>query len=298
MIKHLVLSGGGPYGFVMYGCLKNLNKLNYWKLKNIKSIHATSVGSIIGTLILLNIDWKTLDDYFLLRPWKNVFNDEFENFFINTINNNGIDCDKFIKIIFEPLLSSKNISLDITLKEFYEITNIDFYVYTTNINTHYKMKNIELSHKSYPNMKLINALSSSSCYPLLFKPIIYDNMTLLDGGIINSFPLIECINNNNLNTDALKKTILGIKLTKITSNDILNYIDYVNVLIRKTHDTIDKSYNKNYDVKNIIECEICENELNLNNSIWIETLNQTSNIKNILINIGIDYSNKFLLLKK
>jgi patatin-like phospholipase/acyl hydrolase len=300
MINYLVLSGGGPYGFITYGCLKKLNKLNYWKLDNIKSIYGTSVGGIIAAIISLNIEWDILDNYLLNRPWDKAFNNELDNFLICLINNNGIDGIEVIKVIMEPLLSSKNISINITLKDFYNITNIELYLYTTNINNENGMKNIELSYKSYPNMKLIDALACTSGYPLLFKPIFYENMCFLDGGIINGFPLINCIDNIKLINNYEKK-ILGIKLKikkKNINNNFTNFMDYINVLIKKAHESIDTTYDNNYNIENIIKCDIDINKLNIDNSVWIETLKSSNKSKNKLINIGIDYANKYCLFKK
>jgi predicted acylesterase/phospholipase RssA len=50
--------------------------LNYsqWKnLENIKSIYGTSMGAIIGTILVLNYDWETIDDYLIKRPWNNIY---------------------------------------------------------------------------------------------------------------------------------------------------------------------------------------------------------------------------------
>ena len=77
VIKHLSLCGGGIIGLVMYGTLKRLNKLKFWELKNIESIYACSVGTIIGLMIILDIKWEWLDDYWIKRPWKNIF--DFNN---------------------------------------------------------------------------------------------------------------------------------------------------------------------------------------------------------------------------
>lgn len=300
MIEYLVLSGGGPYGFIIYGCLKNLNKLKYWKLDNIKSIYGTSIGGIIGAIVCLNIDWDILDNYFLNRPWDKAFNNELDNYFLYLINNNGIDGIKFINVIMEPLLSSKNISINVTLRELFNITNIELYLYTTNINHKNGMKNIELSYKSYPNMKLIDALACTSGFPLIFKPIFYEKMCLLDGGIMNGFPLKNCIENNKIDNI---NNILGIKLKIIKNNNLDddnfgNFMDYINLLIKKSHECIDNTYDNNYNVKNIITCYVDHKKLNIESSIWIESLNSSNKLKNKLINIGIEYSNRFLLFNK
>ena len=63
VIKHLSLCGGGIIGLVMYGTLKRLNKLKFWELKNIESIYACSVGTIIGLMIILDI--KKIDIFII-----------------------------------------------------------------------------------------------------------------------------------------------------------------------------------------------------------------------------------------
>ena len=68
VINHLVLSGGGPVGLVEYGVLKQLTKLNIINYKNIKSIYATSIGSYIGLIYLLNYKWEWIDDFLIKRP--------------------------------------------------------------------------------------------------------------------------------------------------------------------------------------------------------------------------------------
>ena len=51
----------------------NCSFLGSPKYDKIKSIHGSSVGSMIGLIILLNMTWDDLDNYIINRPWKNVF---------------------------------------------------------------------------------------------------------------------------------------------------------------------------------------------------------------------------------
>jgi predicted acylesterase/phospholipase RssA len=37
-IKHLVIGGGGPFGFTAFGVLKYLHDVEFWNIKNIKTI--------------------------------------------------------------------------------------------------------------------------------------------------------------------------------------------------------------------------------------------------------------------
>ena len=68
-IKHIVISGGGPLGFRYLGALEKLEKENFWKIDNIESIYATSIGAIIGVFLGLKYDWDTLNKYLIERPW-------------------------------------------------------------------------------------------------------------------------------------------------------------------------------------------------------------------------------------
>jgi predicted acylesterase/phospholipase RssA len=65
VINHLVLSGGGVVGLVQYGILKQLTKMNIINYKNIKSIYATSIGTYISLIYLLNYKWEWMDDFLI-----------------------------------------------------------------------------------------------------------------------------------------------------------------------------------------------------------------------------------------
>ena len=73
MIEHIVLSGSGPNGLIQLGMLQQLINSNVVCLENIKSIHATSAGSIIGVLLCLHIPIQDIIDYFVHRPWDKWF---------------------------------------------------------------------------------------------------------------------------------------------------------------------------------------------------------------------------------
>jgi len=58
VIKHLVISSGGPAGHMMYSILRTLNIKGVWDFKNIKSIYGSSVGSYIAIIIALQYEWR------------------------------------------------------------------------------------------------------------------------------------------------------------------------------------------------------------------------------------------------
>ena len=100
-IKHLVISEEDK-PFTGYGVIKKLNLEKFWELKNIKTIHATSAGAIISLFISLNIEWEALDDYFIKRPWEEVFNITPQMIF-DAYSKKGFIIKKYLKIYLSLL---------------------------------------------------------------------------------------------------------------------------------------------------------------------------------------------------
>ena len=118
-IKHLVIGGGGPNGFMFFGALKYLQEKLFWNNDNIKSIYTTSAGSLIGTLMSLNYNLDDIEEYILKRPWDKLQPIEPENI-LNIWNEKGIFDEKFVLDIINPLLKCVSLNSNINLKEFYE----------------------------------------------------------------------------------------------------------------------------------------------------------------------------------
>ena len=189
IIKHLVLSGGGPIGLVEYGALKYLTVNNIINLANIKSIYTTSIGSIIAFIYILNFDWTWIDDFFIKRPWEKLINFSYSAY-LNIFYDKGIVNKKIIINALKPLFLAKEIPLTITLLEFYNLTSIEFNMYTCNLSSFKKEK---LNYINTPNLELLDALYMSASVPVMFVPLYINNCYYLDGGIFINCPINECI---------------------------------------------------------------------------------------------------------
>ena len=201
MIKHLVLSGGGPSGFLTLGSLQYLNEQNFWNIANIKTIYGTSIGSIIGIFLCLKFDWETLNNYIINRPWNEALHVTL-NQIINIYSNKGLFDSKLIEIILKPLFDAKNINLNITLKEFYEYSQIELHVFSIEIN---ELKLVDISYLTHPDLVLITAAMMSCAIPSFITPICINNECYIDGGLLISYPLSKCIEHYD------KEEILGFK---------------------------------------------------------------------------------------
>jgi len=225
MIKHLVISGGLYYGLHELGALHCLIQNKYLSINNVEKIYGSSVGAVIGALLCLKLDWDILFNYFINRPWNKLFTFE-TNKFINLYTEKGLFGEEIYHEVFNILLKYKNLSPDITLKEFYDFSNIELNMFSLELNSFTVTK---ISYKTYPNMKLVTALHCTSAFPILFQPGCYMNKYYVDGGLMNNYPMNFCIEDGSN-----KNEILGIYLNTYEKHEFnfdMNIFKYGHYLI-------------------------------------------------------------------
>jgi predicted acylesterase/phospholipase RssA len=293
-IKHLVISGGGPLGLRYLGALEKLEKEGFWNFDEIESIYSTSIGAIIGTFICLKYDWDTLNKYIIERPWHDAFKVNVKQIF-NSYYNKGLFDKKLAEIIFKPLLEAKNLSLNITLKEFYDYSKIDLHIFTFELN---QFKTVELSHTSFPDLPLLQALTMSSSLPGIFIPTTIDNCCYIDGGVMSNYPLNYCLKDHTN-----KHEILGIKSAydkecddfknvQVTSeSSLLEYI--MCITINSMNYIRDSVPQENID--NTIRCYITDNPLTLD---IIQEAIKNKDLRREWIQIGEEDAIHFLTNQK
>lgn len=240
-IKHLVISSGGPAGHMMYSILRTLNLKGVWDIKDIKSIYGSSIGSFIAIIIALRYEWEILDDYLIKRPWAKIFvssssssstggtSESTEHSssasssssssssatlsdaknkldsVLKLYKNHGLyGLKEFIETL-RPALQGKDFGVDVTFQEFYERTGIELHFTVTELN---KFQAIDFSHKTHPKQGLVEACYMSCCYPFGFTPIYRDGCCYIDGGVINDYPVNECIRDQKCDV----AEILGVKM--------------------------------------------------------------------------------------
>jgi predicted acylesterase/phospholipase RssA len=199
VIRHIVCSGGGVTGFSFYGMLRECHKRNLWKLEDIETIYGTSVGSIIAVILALDYDWDTIDDYLIKRPWNNVFKFNLYSI-IDSLKKRGIFGMKTIEDTFAPLFNGKDISIDITMQDFYDITKKEIHIFTTDVM---RFEVVDISHKTHPEWRLMDAVYASSAIPIIFSPFIKDSKCYCDGAMLLNYPLDKCIENGAKNDEII-----------------------------------------------------------------------------------------------
>jgi predicted acylesterase/phospholipase RssA len=295
-IKHLVIAGGGPIGLQFLGALEHLNKTEFWKIEDIESIYATSIGTIIATFICLKYDWETLNKYIIERPWHDAFKLNGKQIF-DAFYNKGLYDKKLAEIVFKPLLEAKDLSLSITLKEFYEYSKIEFHLYTFELN---KFETVDISYKSHPDLLLMQAITMSSALPGIFMPTILDNGCYIDGGVMSNYPLTYCLKEHT-NPDE----ILGVTFYRSIQDETTDA--YKNNIITQESSVLDFSIGffinaMNYIYKNIKRDKI-ENQvecINDDNFLTLDVIQASINSQKMRkewIDKGINDAKLFLETK-
>jgi patatin-like phospholipase/acyl hydrolase len=199
-IEHLAITGGSLSGWGNLGILEESHKDGFWNIQEIKSIYGTSMGGILATFITLLkkteytsayiYTWEILEDYFVKRPWQHVFKLEFTSI-MNSFQKRGIFGKSIIEEMFAPLFNAMDISKEITMTEFFEITQIELHLFAIELKS---FTLVDISYKTHPDWKVLEAVYCSACIPFLFSPYKREEQFYIDGGFLANYPLEHCIN--------------------------------------------------------------------------------------------------------
>ena len=282
-IKHLVLPGGGSNFFTFYGMIREAHKENIWKYETLSSIHCTSSSSILAFLMLLKLEWSIIDNYIINRPWETVYT-IIPEMCLDMIQSKGLIDIEYLYIFAGPLLKTVEWNNQITLKEVYDITKIDLYIYVTNYNT---MMPYCFHYATDPDMPLLMAIYMSSSIPLLAQPIAWKDTYYIDGGLYNYNPIGRCADLNNID-EILSFNISFTSINTIKLEEV-NVFSFIQDLISKIFNKFKEQNNPHiitpYQITIILP------------AIWDQswsTLIASSDERQRLINNGISYIKDFI----
>lgn len=272
MYSNLVLSGGALRAVALLGAIKYLEELNL--LKNIKQFVGTSAGSIISFLLIIGYKSNEIVKLFENNvDYITQFNIDIDNL-SNILDDYGMDDCSRNKEKLEEFLYKKINSKTITFLELTKKFGVNFVVTGTNLT---KRQTDYFNVDNYPNMNVIDALIISSCIPLIYKPITFNDCLYVDGGIYDNFPL-KYFKNNSTET-------LGIYVQTYYSNKNENFFNYFTNMISSVMDKLsyDEIEQNNYNICLIFYKEPRSSDANFNMD------NLTINVNKEVFNIYYDY---------
>jgi len=155
----LVLSGGGARGFAHLGVIQALNEAGFFP----DVISGTSAGAIIGSLYA--------DGYTPAEIMKMVNSNSRLSYIRPTVPREGLLQISGIVRILRDNLRAKN----------FEELKIPLYVSATDLN------NGKIVY--FSKGVLIEKIIASASIPVLFKPVVIDNIHYVDGGVLDNLPV-------------------------------------------------------------------------------------------------------------
>ncbi|WP_111878193.1 patatin-like phospholipase family protein [Aequorivita sp. CIP111184] len=189
----LVLSGGGAKGLAHIGALKVIEEAGV----RIDYIGGTSMGAIIGALYASGYSANQLDSIFSQTNFSVLIQDDiprsaktfyekqeaekyalvlpFDRFKVGLPT--GLSKGQNIYNLLSKLTSHVS-----TISDFSELP-IPFFCVATNVESG---KEVILDHGYLPR-----AVTASGALPSLFSPVIINDKVLIDGGVVNNYPINE-----------------------------------------------------------------------------------------------------------
>lgn len=194
MIDTLVLSGGGPSGVAYAGILKALIDYDTFQKDKLKEIITTSVGIIFAILYLLDYNILQIEKLVLEKDLTKLLNiDDID--IDNLLVKYGLFSNEHIGESVSSFIRHKTEKNDLTLKEFYELSDI---ILTVKVYNADMGKTEYLNHINTPDIKLTTLSMMTTAIPYLFQPIKYNDNLYVDGGLKGHFPIEACKSDNYL----------------------------------------------------------------------------------------------------
>ena len=212
----LVLSGGGAKGFAHIGALKVFEEADI----PITIISGNSIGTIVGALYSIGYSAQDIEDFVREQDWEMLLLDRVPRKLKTPFKQNY---EQKYLLEFDLNTKDKKLSLPSGYVKGNNILNL-FSGITANISDdiHFSDLPIPFACVAY-NLEtgkeevlkqghLPTAMLSSMAFPGVFSPVSFNGMHLVDGGVINNFPVDVAI-------DMGADIIIGIDLQQEKDKD-------------------------------------------------------------------------------
>ena len=136
---------------------------------------------------------------------------------------------------------------------------------------------------------MVDALAMSMAYPFAFTPVFVDDKCYIDGGLLNNYPLRDCIEETKCSDDEILsfKNIWVLEECKVSEES--NVFDFLLVILRKMKREIDTE-DAQGEIKNTVRCLIEDLD---GMPSWMNALS-TQELRKKLIERGEHQANIFL----
>jgi predicted acylesterase/phospholipase RssA len=166
----------------------------------------------------------------------------------------------------KPLLLAKDLSLDVTLDELYQFNKKEIHIMTVELNA---FKLVNLSYKTHPSLKVMDAIKMSCAAPILFSPKIVLEKEInnkegrveeiervccyIDGGVMCNYPVNICIEDQQCDPDEILGFRNIFEKYHETIDEESSLVDFLKICVKQMIRKLDneKSY---VSIKNEVSC--------------------------------------------
>lgn len=212
-----VFQGGGMKGIAYAGAYLALEENGF----HCKKAVGTSIGAVFAGMIIAGYTGKELIQILEKLNFSSLLYKQPNNI-KNIINDKGLYHTLYIEQTIMQLLSKKGIYTfnDVRLDNDYKLKVIG-----TDIKKYRPIifPNDLIKYQIFPStFSVARAITMSATYPGFFKPIKLSDTYVIDGGVVNNFPIEVCSYTN-------QDIVIGFKIQNKDNKKIFK--NYYNVLI-------------------------------------------------------------------
>ena len=190
--EYIVFSGGGIKGISYCGALQALDKLDILNKKMIKGFAGTSAGSISAAMLAIGYTVAELTDI-MLKINTNDLVDGQTSYLregLNFVQTYGLVPGAYVYDLLGKLIADKTGSADYTIEQLYSDKQIKLVIVSTDMNYaksryFYPGNPIEVDSK----VSIRQAVRMSMGIPFMFEPILHNGSYMVDGGVLDDFPI-------------------------------------------------------------------------------------------------------------
>jgi NTE family protein len=188
--KNLVFEGGGVKGIAYGGALKVLDEMQI--IPGIQRVAGTSAGAINACLLSLGYSYQDISRIIAGTQFRSFMDKSW--FFPRNVSRifykYGYYKGDTFRTWLGDLIKDKTGTKDLTFKELKTLAGAngfkELYVIATNLS---EQKAEVLSHETYADLSVCEAVRMSMSIPFFFKASKYNTNVMVDGGVSWNYPL-------------------------------------------------------------------------------------------------------------
>lgn len=182
-INTLVLAGGGVRGFAFLGAIMAFqDRFGVDSMLKITQFAGSSVGALTALALALRLPLSVISTIVADLDISEIFRKDAAHLMTTFSLNDGSSLRKAIVTI----LTGAGCREDITLAGVRDQFQTSLTVVVTDLCS---AGVLYMGPDSHPNMPVVKAVQASMALPPLFAPVQHEDMLLVDGGLMDNFPI-------------------------------------------------------------------------------------------------------------